>query len=100
MLTIHLTIVVFLPVVAALIGALLPERIGRWVVVAGSVAVLGYAIAMIADFGAGTTGMHYVTDAEWIPELGIRYQLGVDGLNLFLIALTALLWVAAMVWSA
>jgi NADH-quinone oxidoreductase subunit M len=99
-LTIHLTIVVFLPVIAALIGALLPERIGRWVVVAGSVAVLGYAIAMIADFGAGTTGLHYVTDDEWIAELGIRYQLGVDGLNLFLVALTALLWVAAMVWSA
>src|SRR5207248_11716247 len=31
----------------------------------------------------------------WIPQLGIHYRLGVDGLNLFLIALTALLWVAA-----
>jgi len=101
MLTIHLTIVVFLPVIAALIGALLPERIGRWVVVAGSVAVLGYAIAMIADFDGGVgAGMSYVTDARWIPELGIRYQLGVDGLNLFLVALTALLWVPAMWWSA
>jgi NADH-quinone oxidoreductase subunit M len=100
MLTIHLSIVVFLPVAAALIGALLPARTGRWIAVAGSVAVLGYAIAMIADFDGGTAGMTYVTDAEWIPELGIRYQLGVDGLNLFLIALTALLWVPAMWWSA
>ncbi len=88
--TIHLSIVVFLPVVAALIGALLPARVGRWVTVAGSVLVLGYAIAMIADFDRGA-GMQWVTDAEWIPELGIRYQLGVDGLNLFLVGLTALL---------
>jgi len=100
MLTIHLSIVIFLPVVAALIGALLPERIGRWVAVAGSVGVLGYAIAMIADFDGAAAGMKYVTDDEWIAELGIRYQLGVDGLNLFLIALTALLWVPAMWWSA
>jgi NADH-quinone oxidoreductase subunit M len=99
-LTIHLSIVIFLPVVAALIGALLPERLGRWVAVAGSVGVLGYAVAMIADFDGAAAGMRYVTDDGWIAELGIRYQLGVDGLNLFLIALTALLWVPAMWWSA
>ena len=98
--TIHLSVVIFLPVVAALIGALLPDRIGRWVVVAGSVAVLGYAISMIADFDGAAAGMRYVTDAEWFPELGIRYQLGIDGVNLFLVALTAVLWVPAMWWSA
>ena len=41
-----------------------------------------------------------MTDDAWISELGIRYQLGVDGLNLFLIALTALLWVPATLWAA
>ena len=35
----------------------------------------------------------------WIPELGIHYKLGVDGLNLFLIAMTALLWLAATAWA-
>jgi len=98
--TIHLSIVVFLPLAAALVAAFLPPRTGRWLVVAASVAVLGYAIAMIADFDRDAAGLQYVTDDNWISELGIRYQLGVDGLNLFLIALTALLWVPAMVWSA
>jgi NADH-quinone oxidoreductase subunit M len=41
-----------------------------------------------------------VTDRAWISELGVRYQLGVDGLNLFLIGLTALLWVPATLWAA
>jgi NADH-quinone oxidoreductase subunit M len=100
MLTIHLSIVVFLPLAAALLGAFLPARIGRWVVVAATVGVLGYAIAMIADFDYGSGGLSYVTDQAWIPELGVRYQLGVDGLNVFLIALTALLWVPATVWGA
>jgi NADH-quinone oxidoreductase subunit M len=98
--TIHLSIVVFLPLAAAIVAAFLPARIGRWLVVAGSVAVLGYAIAMIADFDRDAAGLQYVTDDTWIAELGIRYQLGVDGLNLFLIALTALLWVPAMHWAA
>ena len=33
-------------------------------------------------------GLQYVTDDKWIPELGIRYKLGIDGLNLWLVALT------------
>ncbi len=100
MLTIHLSIVVFLPLAAAVLAALLPARVGRWVVVGATVGVLGYAIAMIADYDPGTAGLKYVTDDNWISELGIRYQLGVDGLNLFLIALTALLWVPSTLWGA
>jgi len=99
-LTVHLSIVVFLPFAAGLVAAFLPPRVGRWLVVAASVGVLGYAIAMIADFDANSGGLQYVTDDSWISELGVRYQLGVDGLNLFLIALTALLWVPAAVWGA
>ena len=44
-------------------------------------------------------GLQHVTDVTWISELGIHYKLGVDGLNLFLILLTALLWVAATAGS-
>ena len=98
--TIHLSIIVFLPFAAGLIAAFLPARAGRWLVVAASVAVLAYAIALIADFDRGATGLQYVTDDRWIEELGVRYQLGVDGLNLFLIALTALLWAPAILWAA
>ena len=35
----------------------------------------------------------------WISELGIHYKLALDGLNLFLILMTTLLWVAATAWS-
>jgi NADH-quinone oxidoreductase subunit M len=98
--TIHLSIVVFLPVAAGLAGALAPARLGRWLVVLATLGVLGYSIAMIADFHKGSGGLQYVTDDNWIAELGIRYQLGVDGLNLFLIFLTAALWVPATLWGA
>jgi NADH-quinone oxidoreductase subunit M len=90
--TIHLSIVLFLPLAAGLVASLLPPRVGRWVALAGTVAVLAYVVAMLADFDRGA-GLQWVTDDEWISELGISYSLGVDGLNLFLIALTAVAWV-------
>jgi NADH-quinone oxidoreductase subunit M len=91
--TIHLSIVLFWPLAAALVGALLPRDLARWAVLAGALGVLAYVIVMLADFDSGG-GLQYVTDDEWIPELGIRYQLGVDGLNLFMVALTAIAWAA------
>lgn len=98
--TIHLSIVLFLPLVAGLIGALLPRGMARWAVLAGTVAVLAYSIVLVADFDSGADSLQYVTDDEWIPELGIRYQLGIDGLNLFMIVLTALAWVPCTLVAA
>ena len=96
MLTIHLSIVLFLPLAAGLVGAVVPGRLSRWVVLAGTLGVLAYWIAMAFDFPSGGQGLHYVTNDRWIDELGIHYALGVDGLNLFLIGLTAILSVAAV----
>jgi NADH-quinone oxidoreductase subunit M len=98
-LTIHLSIVIFLPLAAGLLAACLPAGSGRWLVLAATIAVLGLTIAMIADFPRSSGALHYVTDDDWISELGIRYKLGVDGLNLFLIALTAVAWVPATLVS-
>jgi NADH-quinone oxidoreductase subunit M len=98
--TIHLSIVLFLPLVTGLIGALLPRGMARWAVLAGTVAVLGYAVALMIDFESGARGLQYVTDDEWISELGIRYQLGIDGINLFMVVLTAVAWVACTLVAA
>src|SRR5215217_1522801 len=95
MFTIHLSIIIFLPLVTGLIAAFLPRGLGRWVALLGTIGVLAYWIAMVADFPRDGGGLQYVTQDKWIDELGISYALGVDGLNLFLIGLTAILWVAA-----
>jgi NADH-quinone oxidoreductase subunit M len=92
---IDLSIVIFLPLATAVVAMVLPQRTAGWVVLAGTAAVLAYAIVMIVDLEPGTSGLQYVTDVDWISELGIRYSLGVDGLSVFLIALTAVLWFLA-----
>ena len=97
--TIHLSIVLFLPLAAGLVGAVLPRGLARWAVLAGTVWVLAYVVVMLADFDSGA-GLQYVTDDEWISELGISYKLGVDGLNLFMVALTAIAWVPCTLVAA
>jgi NADH-quinone oxidoreductase subunit M len=59
---------------------------------------LGYAIVLLFDFDSGKRGLQYLTDDTWIEALGIRYKLGIDGLNLWLVALTTLLFAATALW--
>ena len=96
--TIHLSILLFFPLAFALLGALLP-RGARAGGAAGRLArharLRGPAAVRLRDRRAG---LQYVTDDAWIEELGIRYTLGVDGLNLWLIALTTLLFAASALW--
>src|SRR5215208_1663890 len=91
MFTIHLSIVIFLPLVTGLIAAFAPRGLSRWVVLLGTVGVLAYWIAMVADFPTSGGDLKYVTQDKWIDELGISYALGVDGLNLLLIAIAFLM---------
>jgi NADH-quinone oxidoreductase subunit M len=97
--TVHLSIVVFAPLLVGLACALVPRGGARWLALAGTLVPLGYAVVLLADYDRGG-GLQYVTDREWISELGIRYSLGIDGLNLFLVALTALLWTFATLAAA
>jgi NADH-quinone oxidoreductase subunit M len=62
----------------------------------GALAALGLAIAYIADYSPNSHGLTHVTDVVWIAELGIHYKLGIDGLNVFLVGLTTLLFAAAV----
>ncbi len=97
-----LSILIWLPAALGLLGALLPARNRRVpgvLALIASLAALALAIGYIADYKAGTVGLQHVTDVVWISELGIHYKLGIDGLNVFLLGLTTLLFAAAVLAS-
>jgi NADH-quinone oxidoreductase subunit M len=96
--SVSLTILVFFPVVLGLLASLSPEGVSGWVALLGAVVPLIYAVIMLFDFKTGQAGLQYVTDDHWIPELGIRYKLGVDGLNLWLVALATVVATASALW--
>jgi NADH-quinone oxidoreductase subunit M len=94
-----LSVLIWLPAAAALVGTLLPRSLAPRAALVGALATLGIAIGYLVDFDRGVAGLQHVTDELWISELGIHYKLGLDGLNILLVALTALLWAASMVWA-
>src|SRR3954468_399977 len=91
-----LSILLWLPLAAVLVGALMPRPYVAWPALLGALGTLGISVWLIVDYTGSERGLQHVVDTTWISQLGIHYKLGVDGLNLFLIALTAVLWVAAV----
>ena len=96
----HLSIILWLPLIFGVIGLLVPARTAWQPAVLGAGLTLAYTLVGLVDFDAAAGGLQYVTNETWIAELGISYKLGLDGLNLFLVALTAVLWLASTVWAA
>ncbi len=98
--TLHLSIMLWLPAFAGAVALFVGRRGAGWVALAGSVASLAYAVALLVDYEAATGTLQYVTDEVWIGELGIHYKLGVDGLNLALLLLTTIAFSACVLWAA
>jgi NADH-quinone oxidoreductase subunit M len=94
-----LSILIWLPLVIALLGAALPPRVGPRAVFVGSLVTLGVAISFVARFKSGQPGLQFVTDTVWISALGIHYKLGLDGLNVALVLLTTVIFSAALLWA-
>src|SRR5262245_19112165 len=95
-----LNLLLWLPLAVALVVVVAPRRLAGPISVAGALGTLGVAIALALDFETGIPGLQHVVDDSWIPELGVRYQLGVDGISLFLVLMTALLWAGSTTWAA
>lgn len=91
-----LSIIIWAPLAFGLVGALAGARVGPRIALAGAVGTLGLAVYYLFAYDPGASGLHFQTDETWISALGVHYKLGLDGLNLFLVALTALLFAAAM----
>lgn len=71
---------------------LLPMEEKTWVRRIGSTAglfTLADALWLFFQYDRGVAGLQFQTDASWIPSLGIRWNLGVDGISVVLDLLTA-----------
>jgi NADH-quinone oxidoreductase subunit M len=95
-----LNVLLWAPLAAGILALLVPRPAARWVVLLGTAVTLVLAIALVADFAAGDPGLQHAVDESWIPDLGVRYQLGVDGISVFLVLMTAVLWTGAVAFSA
>ncbi|AGA33605.1 NADH-ubiquinone oxidoreductase chain M [Thioalkalivibrio nitratireducens DSM 14787] len=91
---IAVNLLLFLPVLGGVLLLALPER--RPDMVRGlSLLVLTAQLVLAAwlylQFEAGVPGLQFETRIPWIPAWGVHYHVGLDGLNLLLVLLTAFL---------
>ena len=94
-----LNFLLWAPLAFGLIAAFLPKKAAAWTGVLGAVVTLGIAIGATVGFDPGE-GMQYVIDVDWISGLGVSYSLGIDGLSVWLVLLTAIAWVPATAFAA
>ncbi|MEX0804030.1 MAG: NADH-quinone oxidoreductase subunit M [Candidatus Binatia bacterium] len=89
-----LTYMIFIPLAGAVVVLLLPSQsypLIRWVSAAVTVPPLLMASWLYANFDTTTTGFQFVQKAAWIPAYNINYIVGVDGVSISMVLLTALL---------
>jgi NADH-quinone oxidoreductase subunit M len=100
-----LSLVLLTPLAGMLVLLFLPAEnrklIKLWANVAG---FLGFVVSvpLALQFDKNVTGFQFVEDLNWIPFLGARYTLGIDGISLLLVMLTTVTSFLAILcsWSA
>ena len=98
-----LSILTFLPIVAAAILALFlrgespaAQRNAKWFALLVTVATFVLSIPLLTDFDPAG-GFQFIEDTSWI--MGLRYKMGVDGISVLFVMLTTFL-MPLVIWSA
>ncbi len=87
-----LSILIFSPLAAAAVAAFLRrENLLRWWALASTTLIALLSLALYCGFDSSKSAFQFVENAAWVPTLGIRYSLGIDGISLLLVLLTTLI---------
>ena len=86
-----------LPLAGAILLLLIPNRDGsrnsaiRWLALVLSLAAFAVTLLIWARFDASSAAYQFVERYTWLPDFGISYHVGVDGISLLLVVLTTFL---------
>jgi len=98
-----LSLLIFLPVAGACLLVFIRNAdAARWIAVVFSLAELALCIPLLANFDTTTAAMQFGESMPWIAAWNINYKLGIDGISILFVALTALLTTISIMvsWSA
>ncbi len=90
-----LSLLILLPIIGSVIVALLSERRTEYVKLAAlltSVATGAISLWVLAAFETHDAGFQFVSQHPWIEPWGISWHIGIDGISLFLVVLTGVLF--------
>ncbi len=99
----YVTLMIVIPLVGALAVLVVPrDRVDAWkgVAIVTAVATLAVGAIMLANFDRGEAGLQFVERQAWAEEVGLAWVVGVDGISIWLLMLTAALFLLAIVGAA
>jgi NADH-quinone oxidoreductase subunit M len=99
-----LSVIIWLPIAGGLVTLGFGDqraRAARWAALVSSLLTLAACVPLYAGFANGTAKFQFTERLAWIPALNSQYYLGVDGISLPLILLTAFMTVPVIIagWS-
>jgi NADH-quinone oxidoreductase subunit M len=106
-----LTWITFVPLIGAAVVLLIPkaqESLIKWISLLFTLLHFALVIPLLTAFnpniggmklGAINEGMQFVERVPWIPNLGVSYHLGVDGLSILMVLLSSLISLIALISS-
>jgi NADH-quinone oxidoreductase subunit M len=97
-----LSLIIWIPIFfGSLILILRPKYdiLAKNVAIATSLITLYLCYVLLTIFNKETWQMQFIENKEWIPEFGIFYSLGIDGISLPLVILTCLMTFVVFVYS-
>ena len=92
-----LSILVFFPAVAGLLGFVVDKESARTYGITVTLITFLLSLWLWFSFDTSNAGMQFVEMIPLIPDMGISYYLGVDGISLFIILMTTLMTLIGMV---
>ncbi|MFN5177519.1 NADH-quinone oxidoreductase subunit M [Limnohabitans sp.] len=74
----------------------------RWLALVGAVLSFAITVPLYTGFEVGSAAMQFVEKASWIERFNVHYHLGVDGISLWFVLLTAFMTVIVVIagWEA
>jgi len=98
-----LSLLIWIPIVAGFVvlraGSDAARNRTRWLALIGAVAGFLPVIPLVANFRNDVTSMQFVENVRWSPTFEIAWHVGIDGISLWLVALTALTTIIIVIAS-
>ena len=96
-----LSAAIWVPIISGIIVLALGNEqratLSRWLALLGSLVGFAVTIPLYTGFDRTTAALQFVERKPWIESLGIEYSLGIDGLSVWLVLLTAFITIVVVI---
>lgn len=96
-----LSLAIFLPIASGLLLLALGRddqaKAARWLALLAAFACFAVTLPLISGFDNSTAAMQFVENQPWIERFNVRYHLGLDGISMWFVPLTAFITVIVVI---